>query len=65
MMMKKIQEEIEDYHGRIPELVDHYVSPNALGEAIEPEECIMSNNRHTSQFYNPNKPEKWNFKVLC
>ena len=55
---KEIQEEVEDYHGRIPQFVQHNVCPTALGKAMEPEEYYMSNNRHTSNCYNPNGPDK-------
>jgi len=41
------------------------VSPTVLGKAMEPEECIVSNNKHTSLHHNPNKPEKWNFKLFA
>jgi len=55
---EEMQEEVEDNHRRTPEFVQHYVSPTAVGKAMEPEECFVSNNRHTSIYHNPNKPEK-------
>ena len=41
------------------------MSPTVLGKAMEPEEYFVSNKRHTSHNRNPNKPEKWNFKLFA